>query len=147
MSSTIEFIPYQPGHGCLIDRSDSDGAWLANPGFQFDAQAASGTAITMLADRRVVCIGGVARLWPGLGEVWMVPTRAARKKPLALTHAAIETIEYSLQSLRLNRVQCFCKTEDERAKRWAVALGFSREATLRKYGAEGSDYDIFSIVR
>jgi hypothetical protein len=145
--STSRVIPYEPAHGRLIDRGDSDVAWLGNPGMQFDAQAAAGTAVTLLINGRIAAIGGVARLWPGLGEVWMVPTKLARTAPLALTRTAREVIAYSLQSLSLRRAQCFCKTTDKRAVRWAEALGFTREATLRRYGADGADYELLAIVR
>jgi hypothetical protein len=147
MSSTFRILPYSPAHGRLIDRGDSDVLWIGNPGMQFDAQAAAGTAVTMLIDGRIAAIGGVARLWPGLGEVWMVPTKLARTLPLALTRTAMEVIEYSVQSLELRRAQCFCKTADKRAVRWAETLGFAREATLRRYGADGADYELLAIVR
>lgn len=147
MSSTIEVVRYQNGHSLLLDMSESDAGWLKSPAVQFDAQAAAGHAVTMLIGYRVACIGGVARLWDGLGEVWMVPSPLAREYPLALTKAAWRTIDYAMTALELRRAQCFCKTSDSRAIRWAQALGFKREGTLRKYGADGSDYEVMAIVR
>jgi hypothetical protein len=147
MSSTIEIIQFQPGHVHLLDRSDSDCAWLGDPASVFSAQAAAGSAWTLLIDKRVAVVGGVARLWPGLGEGWLLASPMARTKPVALTKGAMRGIAFTMQSLQLNRVQAHVKTSDIRAMKWAVALGFVREGTLRKYSPDGADYDVFAIVR
>ena len=121
--------------------------WITDPMQTFGAQAKAGLAVTMLIDGRVACCGGVARLWPGLGEGWMLPAEIARTEPLALTRRAKRFIDHAMIALSLHRVQCFCKTLDQRAVRWAPALGFQREGTLRRYGADGSDHEVFAIVR
>jgi hypothetical protein len=143
--SLISEVPFHHGHIMLLGQPQ-DG-WITDPVRTFGAQARAGLAITLLIDGRVACCGGIARLWPGLGEAWMLPAELARSKPLALTRTAHRFIDRAMIALSLHRVQCFCQTLDNRAVRWAPALGFQREGTLRRYGTDGTDYEVFSIVR
>jgi hypothetical protein len=143
--SLISEVPFHPGHIMLLGTPQE--GWITDPMQTFGAQARAGLATTLLINGRVACCGGVARLWPGLGEAWMLPAELARTEPLALTRRAKRFIASSMDALTLHRVQCFCKTLDHRAVRWAPALGFQREGTLRRYGADGDDYEVFAIVR
>lgn len=147
MSSTIEIVPFIKGHLLLLDVSGSDISWMPNPAEQLARQADAGFAYTMLVDKRVAAVGGVARIWPGLAEGWVVASPLARTSPVALTKAAIRGIAYTMQSLHLHRLQAHVKTSDKRAVRWAEFLGFKREGTLAKFGADGSDYDVYAMTR
>lgn len=145
MYSTTDFIRFHPGHVHLLGGDLTE--LTAIPHDRIIAQAAHGTAWTMLVDRRVSAVGGTTRLWDGLGEVWMLANPDARRHPVSLTRFAIDAIDYTMQSLRLRRLQAHVKTSDRRAMRWAEFIGMTREATLRCYGQDGSDYDLFSKLR
>ena len=146
MSSTFDLVPFHKAHIHLIDRSGTDCAWLSNPAQVFDAQARAGLAYTLLIDGRVAACGGITQLWPGLGEAWSVISPIAKHHPMPLTRLVKRQIDSVALALALHRVQCVCKTADQRATRWAECLGFVREGTLRAYGQDGSDHDIFARV-
>lgn len=146
MSSTSRIIPFEPGHVLLLDFSDSDAAWIPNPREQLPRQA-NGNGYTLLIDGRVACIWGATQMWTGFAEAWMIPSRLSRKHPRALGKAARWWFAYTMQSLRLRRLQCHVKTSDMRAIRWATWCGFEREGTCRCYGHDGSDYELMAIAR
>jgi hypothetical protein len=131
MSSTIDVVAFQSWHTTLLDVRGSDAGWLPNPVDAFERQAKAGKAWTIMVNRRVACIGGTARIWPGLGEAWMVASPLAREHPITLTRVTKRVIDHTMQSLSLRRLQAHVKTSDNRATRFATYLGFVREGTLR----------------
>jgi hypothetical protein len=145
--SSISEVPFHPGHIMLLGLSPEDMRWIKNPMDTFAKQAASGVSTTILIDGRVAFCGGVTKVWPGVGEAWLMSSDLARRNPLLLTKTARRFIASAMDALALHRVQCFVDTSDQRAVRWPPALGFQHEGTLRRYGFDGSDHEAFSIVR
>jgi hypothetical protein len=145
MSSTFELIEFKPEHLVLLDLKEY--SWVQNPAKRFQDQASAGQAYTALVHGRVCGVGGIAQVWHGVGEAWTVLHKMAKNNPFGLTREVKRKHASIMDALKLHRVQCFCKTSDTMAGRWAEVVGFTYEATLPQYGFDRSDYDIYSIVR
>ena len=93
-----------------------------------------------------VCIGGVARLWPGVGEAWLGATRLARQYPLFMVRGMRHHLGVCAAEMRLHRVQCVVLAARRSRRRWAGLLGFEEEGLMRKFGPQGEDFYRFAKV-
>jgi ribosomal protein S18 acetylase RimI-like enzyme len=78
--------------------------------------------------------------------MWCLLEERARKYPLAMTKIAIAYRDYRVIAGNLRRLQLNVRCSDQRAFRWAKAIGFEPEAKMRRYGPDGSDFYLMSRV-
>lgn len=64
----------------------------------------------------------------------------AKKSAILLTKIGFKVLYVIEQYLCLHRSQITVKSADVKAVRWARALGFKNEGTLKNYGPDGSDF-------
>lgn len=107
-----------------------------------ESQAEYGFAVTcFLYDEPVACFG-TTLLWSGVGEMWSVIGEIARAKPIAMTKVGMSFADISEIALGLHRLQITVKTSDNRAIKWARAIGFISECTMQQYGEDKDDFDL-----
>jgi len=145
----IAMVPFNPAHA--LNMRIGDAASIAirdNLNFAdlMAAQAASGHAITVLLHGTPAACFGSVSIWTGLEEMWCVLEERARKYPLAMTKIAIAYRDYRVIAGNLRRLQLNVRCSDQRAFRWAKAIGFEPEAKMRRYGPDGSDFYLMSRV-
>jgi hypothetical protein len=139
----VFFLPYHRSHlsRLRIDQPDVVAAskYIDIPAV-LDNQAQRGPAVTaFIADRPVACFGAYM-FWNGVAEAWLVTDVSVRYRPIQLTKVArlfMDTVE---TSLRLHRLHMTVKKDDNKAVKWARALGFASEGVLAGYGPDGSDF-------
>lgn len=107
-----------------------------------EAQSEYGFAVTCFLYEQPVACFGTTLLWDGVGEMWSVIGELARAKPLATTRVGLSFADISWIALRLHRLQITVKTSDNRAKKWARAIGFISECTMKSYSQDKEDYDL-----
>jgi RimJ/RimL family protein N-acetyltransferase len=107
-----------------------------------EAQANHGFAVTCFLHGKPVAVFGCCKLWDGVGEMWSVIGDTARRKPIATTKIGIAFTDMCKLSLDLHRLQITVKTTDLRAMRWARAIGFISECTMKQYSMDKHDYDL-----
>lgn len=112
-----------------------------------DCYIKNGLAYTLIADDRIIASGGVVRLLPGSGEYWSLVTPWIHRYPIAFFKAAKERLESMILDLRLHRVQSTVRTDDKRAVKFLLSLGFDIEGLLRKYSPDGLDHYIMGRVK
>jgi len=105
-------------------------------------QSNYGFAITCLLHGKPVAVFGCCLLWEGVGEMWSVIGDTARNKPIATTKIGIAFTDICKLSMGLHRLQITVKTTDLRAIRWAGAIGFISESTMKQYSMDKYDYDL-----
>lgn len=94
---------------------------------------------------RVIAMFGVSPLWEGCAEAWlMVDTHSISKRKLHLTKGARRFFNNIGPALGLRRLQIMVSVAHEEAVSWARLLDFECEATLRRYGVDGSDHLVFA---
>ena len=103
----------------------------------------SGTFWTVWEGDEVVLISGWYQAWEGVCEVSLLPTELFRQKRVE----SIKLLKKHIQVLtkRYRRIQVNCRDEELFLK-FAELLGFSYEGRLRKFGYDGKDHIMMSIV-
>jgi len=145
----IALVPFNPVHALNIRIGDAASiAMRENLNFAdlMAAQAASGHAITVLLHGTPAACFGSVSIWKGLEEMWCLLEERARKYPMAMTKIAIAYRDYRVIAGNLRRLQLNVRCSDQRAFRWAKAIGFEPEAKMRRYGPDGSDFYLMSRV-
>lgn len=111
------------------------------------AYAASGPAFTALSGGCVMAIAGLVLIWPGRASAWAVLNPAARgdlRAALWITIQIRKSLRVLARAHGLRRIEAQARRDDPRAIRWLMALGFTAEGELDRYGPDGADYLAFS---
>lgn len=142
--SALILIPYKPAHLSRLSlqpRQMFMGSFIRQDGYA-DMLAKVGPAYTGIADFQVVMCAGVHLELPGRGTAWCLLSEHARNHLLGCTRA----VEEFLSHCGVRRVQTYVETAFVQGHRWAGMLGFAREGTLRAWGPNGEDYDLYARV-
>lgn len=107
-----------------------------------EAQSEYGFAFTCFLYGNPVACFGTTLLWDGVGEMWSVIGNEAKSRPLSMTKVGIAFADMSEISLGLHRLQITVKTSDNSAMKWARAIGFISECTMKSYSIDKLDYDL-----
>lgn len=120
-----------------MDRPDMAPAleWLEN----------TGNGATLFSEDRKTVLGvlGAVPTLPGICEVFVIPSKEQAAHP----HAFARAVRAQLYTLKpkFRRIQAVAKIDSFHA-RWLSWLGFVCEGTLRKYGTNGEDMNMWSLT-
>jgi RimJ/RimL family protein N-acetyltransferase len=137
------YLPFVPEHFNLLDFNHKEISVLSNVyevKSLISCQAQMGVAFTAFRHNRAVAIIGVVNIWPGVGEMWSVFDEEARSIPATMLRAGKGFSDIAIRYLQLHRLQITVRTDDNRAFRYAKAIGFETESVMRKYGPDQIDY-------
>ena len=96
----------------------------------------------------IIGCGGVKMLWKGVGEGWVVPSVHVKDNKRDCIILCVDTIKKIFEDdPSLNRIQATVVQGFDAGDILAAYAGFSFEGVLRKYGLNGEDFKMFSIVR
>jgi len=119
---------------------------LENMDELLEVYSARGLAWTGRVNGEVLAIGGVARLWPGVGEGWMLTSDHVPRHARDFHRTVKGLLELAKTSMQLHRLQATVRwASDDQAGnrirlRWARALGFESEGLMLHYGANGDHW-------
>jgi hypothetical protein len=102
---------------------------------------------TFFLGQEIIAIFGGALAWDGLFDVFAIISESIRKRPIEFHKRTLLIIEDFFNLLNLRRMQFIVRSDYCEGKRWAESLGFEKEATHKKYGPKGQDYDLFARFR
>lgn len=94
-----------------------------------------------------VAAAGIVIPYPGLGEGWAVVGPLAVKHRVWFHRTTLRFMVRFMKDLNLNRLQATVRADWPTGIRWAKHLGFQPETTLRKFGRNGEDMMMFSILK
>lgn len=100
-------------------------------------------AYTIRHDGEVLICAGVADLGHGRGLLWSFVSDAGRRHGHIVHRAALRFISM----LTFRRLEATCLAGVAHAAEWLERLGFSYEGTMRAWGPDGSDHDLYARVR
>lgn len=139
----VYYLPFVPEHFDHLDFDHKEISVLSK-GYDIKSmianQAELGTAFTAFRYGRPIAIVGVVIIWNGVGEMWSLFDNQARDIPMTMLRAAIDFSDIAMRYLHLHRLQITVRTDDNRAKRYAEAIGFKTECVMQKYGPDQVDY-------
>jgi hypothetical protein len=99
-----------------------------------------GPTVTAFFGLDPVAMFGFVPIWEGVAESWLVADNGVRTRPLTLTKYGIAAHDIAKISMGLHRLQITVRITDNRAMKWAFALGFENEVIMKKYGPDQVDY-------
>lgn len=105
--------------------------------------AKAGPAYTGIHGLDVVICAGVYLDIPQRGIAWALLSEKACAHMVSCTRA----VARFLAEYKVRRIQTYVETSFAQGHRWAGVLGFAREGTLKAWGPNGEDYDIYARVQ
>jgi len=140
-------VPFHFGHLALMDlKPKAKEVMNSIPNYlMYMKEHTAGTpAFSVLDCGKVLLSFGFYPLWPGVCEGWMIPSNHIDRKVVALVRGARTVFNHIGSAMQLRRLQFMVSSSNLQAIRFAEVLYFEREATLVKYGPDGSDYYIYT---
>jgi hypothetical protein len=101
---------------------------------------------SLFSDNEIIVIGGIYRMWEGVGEAFSVMSKNAYKYPKALFSAFARNIETGITAGKYRRLQATVKADFGAGIRFLERLGFEREGLMRSWGLDGSDYYMYARI-
>ncbi len=108
------------------------------------AQAEGNPSFSLMYKNKLFISFGVVPFWDGFGEAWMVPSKRINTAPVPLVRAGRGFFQHIGTAMGLRRLQFMVHSRHLQAIRFAETLYFKKEATLAKYGPDGSDYYVMT---
>lgn len=147
----IFFVPYSRTHANEIGASVPELRFEAalsgvEIGDMLAAQAASGICTTVIWRTRPVAIFGSVQMWRGVHETWAIINDEARQRPKQMVKIGRQFVDVVKKYYDLHRQQIYVRADDDRAIRYAKALGFDGEGLMRRYTADQCDSYLMSRV-
>lgn len=100
---------------------------------------------TIIYDGRILAVMGYLELWPGVCEVYVLPSKYLPEYPAAFARCIRRTL-YSGIFDRFHRIQIQAQ-DDKLHNRWIKFLGFECEGTFKKYDSLGNDFKMWARVK
>lgn len=94
------------------------------------------------AGRPTACFGAVEP-WPGFWSVWMFATDDWTKVAKSATKHILRVTLPAFWAEGAHRVEARSMAGYDTAHNWMIRMGARREATLRAFGKNGEDFDVF----
>lgn len=96
---------------------------------------------------QVACMFGIRPLWPGVGEVWMIPTVHTSRSAIALIKGGIHILDYIQEEYGVRRLQITVRSSNRTAYKYAEKMYFKIEGLMELFGPEGEDYYMMARIR
>jgi hypothetical protein len=127
--------------------------WVRSP-FPIDAidtihfNMERGPSGALYYNGKLLGIIGVVMLWKGVGEVWTIIDDSVKQQFKRQLVVGVRTaLDIAQQSLGLTRVQVAIESAADYSQSWPLALGFTLEGVMQKFGMDGSDYTLYGRIR
>lgn len=108
---------------------------------------AFGKAGICIINNEPVSIAGVSPVRNGVWSAWAFGTDNWNSGVISLTRFILRDLHSYLDGKGAHRAQCESHIAHTDAHKWLSLLGARHEGILRGYGADGSDYVMFSWTR
>lgn len=99
----------------------------------------TGEALSMVDNGRVITCAGFVQLWPGVLEMWQIPSTHLADNPMRYARIIKRYIEQVAEQLKAHRIQTVC-ANDNLHTRWMDFLGFGQEGLLEQYSYQMEDF-------
>lgn len=139
-------VPFLTAHLDELELQDVQ-AWLHPLLQQEDYREALtlyGPAYTGIHEGKVIACAGLAHFTPGRAQGWaLIGKNATPRLFVEITHEV--RLFFDRQNVR--RIETPVRSDFAGGHRWAQKLGFVREGTMRAFGEDGFDYDLYARVK
>lgn len=147
----IRLIPFSPDHVEMFDLRPWDRKLLsaAPDCAEFGAKyfERHGVGYTATVNGRWLGAAGVTKVVGGTWEAWAYVTNDWDKYRFQIHRLAKKIFDLHFSSPAVTRIQCQIDSTYPPAVRWAKALGFKVESTMKAYGPEGQNFLMMARVK
>ncbi len=107
---------------------------------------AEGPALTVVdPENRIVVVCGIRQMWRGVGNLWTIFSPLAKK--YVMTRKVLQVALGSVcKTHGFKRVQISIDVGLKEVITLLERLEFKRECTMRRYGRNGQDYFLYSLI-
>jgi len=110
------------------------------------SEAPNSRIVSLTNYEEVISILGGSIVWPGVMYAWALISEDVKKVPLSFHKAVKSVIEVYAGKEELYRMQLDVKSDYSSGCKWVESLGFKKEGLMRKYGPDGSDYNLYARI-
>lgn len=138
----MKIIPAKPEHFELLDLRDVEADELGADSAGLEKALALvdiSTAATISYNGCVLAIMGYYQLWPGVLEVWVLPSKYVQNHAVPYLRTVRRYIEGLSKLPGVHRLQTSA-VDDSLHEGWMRFLGFQCEGLLRSYSSNKVDY-------
>jgi RimJ/RimL family protein N-acetyltransferase len=91
-----------------------------------------------------LAVAGLSYVRPEVWQEWLIATELAwAQHGRTITRHCKRMMDRLLET-EARRIQCVCLSEKTQAQAWYRVLGFHHEGTLKAYGANGEDCEMYA---
>lgn len=143
----MNVLPYEAWHGESILN------WLSMSGLNWYVKdyttqiATPEMSYSLEVDDQIIGCAGVLPVWNGVGEAWTMLSERVRKEFSLTMHREVRRIMIDVcERKKLHRLYCHVLTSYDAGHRWAKALGFKNEGTMKYFGPNKETMDRYAIT-
>ena len=103
-------------------------------------------AFTGIDNGYLVACAGIYPIWEGVGEAWLLGANRLGKHKTRVAKEGRKGLHRVAEDNGLWRVQAVLRRDWPELARWARFLGMEHEGTMRKFGADGFDYERYAKI-
>src|SRR5574342_128376 len=96
-----------------------------------------------LPDGRVLGCAGMTQIAPWVADFWLIPSRWVKDYPILFHKTVTREFVKLLACTQARRIQGVVDPQYLERVRWIERLGFAREGTMRAFGPDGQDMDLY----
>ena len=141
----MQTIPFLREHLTLLDAREYEKKNVlpyVNSAF-LTAMETSGWSYTLVQDGRIVTCIGAIQLWPGVWEVWQIPSIYVPRYAKSYCQTIKGLLDVRALGLGAWRLQTHSPA-DELHDRWMAFIGFECEGTMKEYTRNKIDHRIWA---
>lgn len=142
----MEVIPFKPVHLLAIEHRWPEVGIAPDLMLSTAKHYAIGFARTGLVNGRPIVCGGMMKLWPGVGETWVIGSDELKQNVIPFQRAILRFREVVF-GMGLHRLQCACHVDFTDSRKWLERLGFVDEGLMKAFASDRSDYVRYAIIR
>lgn len=138
----FKMIVYRPDHFDLLEIRERELHSLGiikNGKERMDLLSQTGNCFTMMFGGKILGVVGWFELWPGVCEVFVLPTIFMFEAGRVFAKAIKIRLNVFEKVKKFRRIQVTA-VKDKTHTRWLSWLGFNIEGTLKNYGPNGEDF-------
>lgn len=139
-------IPFELAHFDLVEMRDHEKVTIGTDREKLATLAYHGVCGTLMYDGRILGIIGYCEMWPGVFEVFILPSKYVSKYAIMFARHVRRLLASLEKSHDAHRFQTSC-VADELHDRWMRFMGFKDEGTMEQFSTNRLDYRMWAKVR
>jgi hypothetical protein len=84
---------------------------------------------------------------PWVADFWLMPSRLVQDYPILFHKTVTTKFREMLETTTARRIQGTVDPAYPERVRWITRLGFVKEGTMRAFGPDGQDMDLYAMIR